>query len=95
MATFKGAQTVNGGYYLNTGEWKLEMVEAPSGTLPGDAHAIYRRVPVPAMLALAPIIGLVFVMAVPFIGLAVIGEQLWKKLRSVGSEANTVTLPPR
>jgi hypothetical protein len=90
---FKGAETVTGGYYLNVREWKLELVEGPSGVLPGDASAQYRRIPVLAMIVLAPLMGLVFVMVVPFIGLAVIGEQLWQKARALGRDPGTVNLP--
>jgi hypothetical protein len=53
----------------------------------------YRRIPVAAMLVLAPLMGLVFVMVVPFIGLAVIGEQLWKKARALSVDPGDVSVP--
>lgn len=96
MATFKGAETVSGGYYFNTREWKLSMVEAPTGVLPGDDGAPYVRVPVIAMLVLAPLMGLVFVLAVPFVGLAVIVEHLWKSARTAfAAKPDAVNIPRR
>ncbi len=80
MTTYTGTQTVKGGYYLNTRDWKLEVVNAPAGVLPGDEGAPYRRVPAPAMLVVAPLMGMVFVMLIPFFGLAVLGEQAWHKV---------------
>ena len=80
MATFKGGQSVKGGYFFSRRDWKLEMVEAPFGTLPGDAGTTWRRVPVPAMLVLAPLLGLAFVMLLPFIGLAVVCEPIARNL---------------
>jgi hypothetical protein len=78
MTTYRGKQTVKGGYFLNLRDWKLEVVEGHTGVLPGDADARYRRVPMFGMLLVAPLMGLLFVILLPFIGLAVIGERLVK-----------------
>jgi hypothetical protein len=79
MTTYTGAQPVEGGYYLNTTEWKLEMVRGPGGALPGEATMRYYRVPLLGMLVVAPLMGLVFVVLMPFLGLAVMIEQGWRK----------------
>ena len=100
MATFKGAETVRGGYYLNVRDGKLEVVEGASGVLPGDDVTRYARIPVVAMLVLAPLMGLLFVLLVPFLGVAVLIEQIWAKAyaaaaaRRMRSE-RAVGLPPR
>ena len=78
MATYTGNQTVKGGYFLNLRDWKLEVVEGDTGVLPGDQDIRYRRVPMLGMLVVAPLMGLLFVVLLPFIGLAVIGERLVK-----------------
>ena len=80
MRTYTGTETVKGGYYLNTRDWKLEVVDAPDGVLPGDAAARYTRVPTLAMLAVGPLMGMVFVMLLPFIGLWVVAERTFRKL---------------
>jgi hypothetical protein len=82
MTTFQGTQTVKGGYFLNLRDWKLEVVEGETGVLPGAADICYRRVPMLGMLVVAPLMGLAFVIVLPFIGLAVIGEKLWLKART-------------
>ena len=96
MRTYTGTETVEGGYYLNTRDWKLEVVDAPNGVLPGDDGARYTRVPALAMLAVGPLMGMVFVMLLPFIGLWVVAEQTWRKLgpglRATAREQTTV--PP-
>ena len=76
MRTYTGTQMVEGGYYFNRHDWKLEVVEGDTGMLPGNADARYYRVPVLAMIVLAPTMGLAFVVALPFIGLAVIVEHV-------------------
>ena len=80
MKTLYGGQAVNGGYFLNLRDWKLEIVDGATGLLPGDATACYRRVPMLALVVLAPMMGLAFVVLLPFIGLAVIAEQGGRKL---------------
>jgi hypothetical protein len=100
MATFKGGQSVKGGYFVSVRDMKLEMVEAPFGTLPGDGDRTYRRVPVPAMLVLAPLLGLAFVLLLPFIGLAVVCEPIVRNLAAAYGRRHVhaprpTTVPPR
>jgi hypothetical protein len=80
MRTYTGTETVKGGYYLNTADWKLEVVAAPAGVLPGEGATRYTRVPTLAMLAVAPLMGMVFVILLPFIGLWVVAERTFRKL---------------
>lgn len=96
MRTFRGGQTVKGGYFLNLRDWKLEVVEGGAGMLPGDGGVRYYRVPTLAMVALAPTMGLAFVVLLPFIGLAVIAEQsgrqfgrLWRARRATAKPEGT------
>ena len=76
MTTYTASQTVKGGYYFNTRQWKLEAVEGSTGRLPGDEHARFVRVATPALLVIAPLMGLVFVIALPFLGLAVLAQHV-------------------
>lgn len=99
MATFHGGDTVKGGYFVSVHDWKLEMVEAPWGMLPGDSTRTYRRVPLPAMLLLAPLLGLGFVLLLPFLGLAVVGELIYGRAAAAFGRrarvARTATVPRR
>lgn len=89
MATFTGGDTVRGGYYVNTRGWNIEAIDGASGALPGDAHTTYRKVPILALVALAPLMGLGLVLVVPFLGVAVLAEQMWKTLVGVLTRTRT------
>jgi hypothetical protein len=69
MTTYRGNETVQPGFYINVRGLSFEAIEQPKA-LPGNSSAIYRRVPVAAMLAAAPLIGLAFLVFLPFIGIA-------------------------
>ena len=55
------------------------MVPKQGGILPGDAADKYLRVPVLALLVLAPMMGAVYAMFLPFIGFAMLFSFLGKK----------------
>ena len=79
MTTYTGNDMVKGGYYLNVRDWKVEAIDGAVGALPAVEGARYVRVPLLAMLALAPLFGLGFVVVLPFLGLVVLGEEAWGK----------------
>ena len=60
MKTYTANQNVESGVYLNLKKFSITSLEA-DGPLPGTADDIYRRVPMFLMLAVAPLLGLVFV----------------------------------
>ena len=72
MATMRGGDTVKEGYYWNLERWDATFVEGPAGELPGSPREIYRRIPAIALLSGAPIMGALFVMFLPFIGIALL-----------------------
>jgi hypothetical protein len=82
MAKHIGGEVVRNGFYLDWRGWKFEVVEGESGALPGSAETAYVRVPTLLMLVLAPILGGLFVVFLPFIGFALIGERAWTALRT-------------
>lgn len=69
MTTYTGRQTVKAGIYLNTKTYSIETLNQ-FGELPGTDVDTYRHIPMLAMLAAAPLLGLAFVMFLPFIGFA-------------------------
>ena len=79
MTTTSGTP-VKGGYYFNSRRFTFARVEKDGEVLPGGAGDRWTRVPVPLMLAAAPILGGVFVVAFPIIGAAAIGVALARKL---------------
>jgi hypothetical protein len=89
MLNHKGGDTVKAGFYLDWRKMRFEMVETGTAALTGTEDTSYIRVPTLAMLVVAPIMGAMFVMFLPFIGFALIGEWAWTALR------NTVRKPEK
>ena len=96
MTTYTGTQDVDPGLYVNTGSLRLTSVER-RGALPGAASERYRRVPMLVMLLVAPLLGLAFVIFLPFIGFAVmlrlLGEKLWHLVAPVAGRATAIVTP--
>ena len=76
MRKHEGGTEVPGGFYIERESWHLVTVEGKSGVLPGGATESYRRLPVLALLFAAPLLGALFVMFLPFIGFAMLFEQV-------------------
>jgi hypothetical protein len=72
MTTYKGGDTVRAGFYWNWGKWGAEIVPPEGGTLPGNEGTTYNRIPWPALLVAAPVMGGAFAMFLPFIGVAML-----------------------
>lgn len=76
MFKFKGGDVVKGGFYWNQAKWHLENVEGKFGTLPGEEADRYARVPTLVLFLLAPLMGALFVVFLPFIGFALLAWML-------------------
>ena len=86
-----GGTPAKSGFYWNLGKWEMTMVPKQGGLLPGDAGDKYLKVPVLALLVLAPVMGAVYAMFLPFIGFAMLFTFLGKKaLAAVGLGASGV-----
>ena len=71
---------VKGGYYFNSRRWTFARVEKDGETLPGARNERWTRVPVPIVIAAAPVLGGMFVVAFPIIGLVAVGVAIGRKL---------------
>jgi len=71
---------VKGGFYFNRDRWDLVAVGGKEGPLPGAEGERYRRVPAWAALGLAPLLGGLFVMVLPFIGCALLARYAGRRL---------------
>jgi hypothetical protein len=87
MARHQGGDKVNAGFYLNLDSWQVTTLSGDGGTLPGKADARYLRVPLPMLLAMAPMVGAAFAMFLPFIGIAIVADYAVKKTWQAGREA--------
>ncbi len=68
---------VKGGFYWDKAEWEMTVVPAEGGTLPGDAKR-FVRVPAFALLLLGPVMGALFVVFLPAIGIWLLGKNLYR-----------------
>ena len=82
MARFVGGMKVGGGYYWNPRTWELHAVTAEGGVLPGSERAKFLRIPFPLLFVVVPILGALFLVFLPVIGFALLGNALVK--RAVG-----------
>jgi hypothetical protein len=87
MKRFKGGETVDIGLYFNLRECAFKSVDE-KGPLPGAEDDVYRRVPMLLLLLVGPVLGLVYVMFLPFVGIALVTWLLGvKAAHLVGSAA--------
>ena len=82
----KGGHTVKAGTYWNVANGSRVQMEQ-EGVLPGDGQTRYIKAPVAVMLMAAPVIGLVFAVFLPFIGIAMTLSLVVKKLANAATEA--------
>jgi len=76
MSKYHGGRTAKSGFYWNTRTWAITMTERQGGVLPGDGQDRYTRIPVVAMLLVAPFMGAAYVLFLPFIGIAMVVDTL-------------------
>ena len=85
MATKRiGGTAAKTGFYWNLRKWEMTMVPKQGGILPGDASERYLKVPVLALLVVAPLMGAVYAMFLPFIGFAMLFTFLGRKALAMG-----------
>ena len=80
MAKHTGGMQVEGGYYWNPRNWEVEVVAPEGGKLKGAANAKYLKIPFPALFVIVPLLGALFLMFLPFIGFALFGYAIVKKV---------------
>ncbi len=85
MFRFKGGQKVGKGTYWNVTDGKRVDIAA-EGILPGDDNARYTRFPPGVVLLAGPLIGLFYVIAMPFIAVGTIVTLAGRKI--LGGVAN-------
>ena len=78
----RGGEAVKFGFYWNVAEWEAQVVPAAGGTLIGDTGTRYVRLPLLALLVVAPLMGAAYAMVLPFIGFAMLAMFLMGRLRA-------------
>ena len=86
MKRYRGTETVEPGLYFNVRQLSFKSIEE-RGPLPGGPEEVYRCVPTLALLVVGPMLGLAFVVFLPFIGFAMDGWLLAEKAGRLAAEA--------
>ena len=81
MKRFLAGNEVVGGYYWNMAGWDIQTVSGERGVLEGAAGASFVKLPLVAMVPLAAVMSLGFVMFLPVIGF---GMLVYAIVRPVG-----------
>ena len=89
MARYTGGMQVAGGYYWSPGRFTLVPVAEEGAVLPGDASRRYLRVHWAVALLLAPVVGGLYVVCLPFVGLALMLQ--WAFARALGGARSSAT----
>ena len=76
MFTYKAGDNVKNGYFFNRDEWTMVLAPQEGLALPGGEGERYVKLPTSALLVAAPLLGLAFVVFMPFVGLVLLGKRL-------------------
>ena len=75
-----GTKVGKGTYWnFSTGE-RIDI--SAEGVLPGEKNDVYYRLPATGILVLAPVLGLLYALFLPFIGIAMLMKVVLKKMAS-------------
>jgi hypothetical protein len=85
--TLTAGATVQGGYYVNRDKPDLVAIAGLGGTLPGDEGQRYFRAPAWAVLALAPLLGGLFLVLRALVGLSRLVPRLGRWFGSATNRA--------
>lgn len=72
MFKHSGGSRVGAGFYWNVAKWTIETIGKEGNVLPGGAEHRYVKLPVLLVLALAPVMGGLYVVFLPCIGFAMV-----------------------
>ncbi len=80
MTDYHGGQIVKGGFYLKRSTWELGSVPRGGGNLAGNEETRYSRVPLPAVMAVGPLMGLAYVISLPIVFCLAFGYFLTRRV---------------
>ena len=82
-----GGSKVNFGFYWSMQAWDMAMIPAEGGLLPGGSDRNYMRIPTFLFLVLAPMMGALYVVFLPFAGFALLFGHLAKSVKTMATDA--------
>ena len=97
MKRYDAGSKVAGGYYWNTRKWDIVALNGDTGVLEGERGEQFIKLPLLAMVVVAVAVSFAYVIFLPFIGFALAGYALAKKVgllgRTVAREAAATMAP--
>ena len=97
MTTHAGGTEAGVGYYFDARSFQVANVTADRRRLPGGAEKRWRAIPAPLLLIAAPVVGGLYVLALPLVGFwwmaRTIGRALARQLRGRGDALATPVRP--
>lgn len=75
-----GGDVVPPGFYWNLKQWEAQIVPKPCAALKGEPTSRYLRMPLVALLVIAPLMGAVYAFFLPFIGFALVIAYLVRRI---------------
>ena len=82
-----GGTKVNYGFHWSAKAWDMAMIPAEGGHLPGGSDQKYMRIPTFLFLLMAPMMGALYVVFLPFAGFALLFGHLGKAVKSMATDA--------
>ena len=79
MLKHNGGERVGKGTYWNLGNGERVDIQE-EGVLPGNEKKTYYRMPAAAIIVAAPVLGLMYAMFLPFIGIAMLVKLVGQKI---------------
>jgi hypothetical protein len=74
MTKLNAGTPVKRGYYFSMKHWSVNPIEKDGTVLNGEKGEQFIPVPLPVAVMLAPVLGAVFLMFMPFIGFYLVGQ---------------------
>ncbi len=84
---FEGGTAVKNGFYWSMKAWDMSMVPAEGGVLPGGSDRTYTRIPTFLFLLMAPFMGALYVVFLPFAGFALVLHFAARGLKTLVTDA--------
>jgi len=72
MAQRMGGTATKNGFYWNLAKWEMQVIPRQGGVLLGSPTDKYLKVPILALLVVAPVMGALYAIFLPFIGFALV-----------------------
>jgi hypothetical protein len=82
----EGGTKVNYGFYWSARAWDMAMIPAEGGLLPGGSDRHYSRIPTFLFLLMAPFMGALYVVFLPFVGFAMIAGYAARGIKRLSTD---------